>query len=149
MSDWSDKSSDNKQDGGIVPVLAAIILNHDSRVLLAQRKPGKSNALKWEFPGGKLKAGESPESCLAREIEEELGLKISVNKIFSAVNYTYPHASILLLAYSAELTGGRISLNDHVNIQWVPIEKLITFDLSPADIPVVEKLMDNFKGIFP
>ncbi|MBN2367087.1 MAG: (deoxy)nucleoside triphosphate pyrophosphohydrolase [Calditrichaeota bacterium] len=133
----------------MIPVLAALIFNHDNSVLLAQRKPGKTNALKWEFPGGKLLSGETPESCLAREIEEELGLKISVGQLFSAVNYSYTHANILLLAYFAELVEGRIVLTDHINVRWVSIEKLLTFDLSPADIPIVEKLMENFRGTIP
>ncbi len=132
----------------IVPVLAAIIMNHDGSVLLAQRRPDKNNPLKWEFPGGKLKAKESPEYCLAREIQEELGIKISVRQLFSAVNYSYPHENILLLAYFAELLAGSVRLSDHQEVRWVPIEKLNAYDLSPADIPIVEKLIDNYSGSY-
>ncbi len=133
----------------IIPVLAAIILNHDGSVLLAQRRADKTNPLKWEFPGGKLKVKESPEFCLAREIEEELGLKIVVRQLFSAVNYSYPHENILLLAYFAELISGALRLSDHKEVRWVPIEKLVTYEFSAADIPIVERLVENFKGSYP
>jgi 8-oxo-dGTP diphosphatase len=96
-------TSNNK----IIPVLAAIIMNHDGNILLAQRKAGTKNGLKWELPGGKLKINESPEYCLARELEEELGIKVYVKQLFSAVNYSYPEDNILLLAYFAELVSGK------------------------------------------
>jgi 8-oxo-dGTP diphosphatase len=149
LTDWERQTGSSNSGNPIVPVLAAIILNHDGSVLLAQRKPDKTNALKWEFPGGKLKPHESPENCLAREIEEELGISIAVRQLFSAVNYQYPHGNILLLVYFAELVSGRINLIDHADVRWVPILKLTNFDLSPADIPIVEKLMENFKGTYP
>lgn len=133
----------------ITPVLAAIILNHDGTVLLAQRKPERTNPLKWEFPGGKLRIAESPENSLAREIEEELGIKISVRQLFTAVNYSYPHENILLLAYFSELITGSFRLTDHKEVRWVPIDKLQAYDLSPADIPIVERLMENFSGTYP
>ncbi len=135
--------------GSIIPVLAAIILSHDGTVLLAQRKADRTNPLKWEFPGGKLKIGESPENSLTREIEEELGIKISVRQLFSAVNYSYPHENILLLAYFAELLTGGFHLTDHKEVRWVTINKLLTYELSPADKPIAEKLVENFRGTFP
>lgn len=133
----------------IIPVLAAIILNHDGSVLLAQRKPERMHGLKWEFPGGKLKVKESPENCLAREIEEELGIKISVQQLFSAINYSYPEENIILLAYFSELQSGTFRLTDHAEVRWVPINQLMTFDLSPADIPIVEKLIENYGETYP
>ena len=139
-----DINTNNK----IVPVLAAIILNHDGNILLAQRKPGRKNELKWELPGGKLKISESPEHCLARELEEELGIKVSVKQLFSAVNYTYPGENILLLAYFAELISGKPRLIDHQEIRWVPITKSVSYQLSPADIPIIEKLIENFEGSY-
>lgn len=139
----------NTTSNHIVPVLAAIILNHEGNVLLAQRKPEKVNGLKWEFPGGKLKIKESPEYCLAREIEEELGIKISVRQLFSAVNYSYPEENIVLLAYFAELIAGGFTLTDHKEVRWVPINKLSSYDLSPADFPIVQRLIENFRDIYP
>jgi 8-oxo-dGTP diphosphatase len=133
----------------IIPVLAAIILNHEGNVLLAQRKPEKVNGLKWEFPGGKLKVKESPEYCLSREIEEEMGIKIAVRQLFAAVNYSYPEENIILLAYFAELVAGSFSLTDHKEVRWVPLNKLLNYDLSPADIPIVQRLIENFRGTVP
>jgi 8-oxo-dGTP diphosphatase len=132
----------------IIPVLAAIIMNHDGNVLLAQRKEGTKNELKWELPGGKLKINESPEYCLARELEEELGIKVYVKQLFSAVNYSYPEENILLLAYFAELVSGKPRLVDHKEIRWVPLDKSDSFELSPADIPIIEKLIENFNGSY-
>lgn len=129
----------------IIPVLAAIILNHEGNVLLAQRKPEKVNGLKWEFPGGKLRVKESPENCLTREIEEEMGIKIAVRQLFAAVNYSYPTENIILLAYFAELVSGSFSLTDHKEVRWVPLNKLLHYDLSPADLPIVQRLIENFR----
>jgi 8-oxo-dGTP diphosphatase len=133
----------------IIPVLAAIILNHEGNVLLAQRKPEKVNGLKWEFPGGKLKIKESPEYCLSREIEEEMGIKIAVRQLFAAVNYSYPEENIILLAYFAELVAGSFSLADHKEVRWVPLNKLLNYDLSPADTPIVQRLIENFRDTIP
>ncbi len=129
-----------KKDKKIVPVLSAIIFNEKNEILIARRKPGMSQALKWEFPGGKLKPGESPEECLKREIKEELGINIQVEKIFHAVNYSYPDKNILLLAYISKYISGCFNLKDHSEFRWEIYQKLKNYDFSKADIPVVEKL---------
>ena len=131
-----------------MPVLAAIIMNHDGHILLAQRKAGRKNELKWEIPGGKLKINESPEYCLARELDEELGIKVSVKHLFSAVNFSYPDENILLLAYFTELISGKPRLMDHQEIRWVPINQCTSYQLSPADVHIIEKLIENFDGSY-
>jgi len=136
-----------KSNQQIIPVLAAVIFNDRREVLLAQRKSHLSQGLKWEFPGGKLKVGESPESCLKREIREELGIEIEIRKIYLAVNFSYPGKNILLLAYIAGYLSGDFVLVDHQGVEWVPLDRLDKFDFSPADLPIVEKLwMDYEKG---
>ena len=135
------------QTNYIIPVLAAVIFDSDGRVLIAQRKPKLHQELKWEFPGGKLKPTESPENCLTREIKEELGIKISIQRLFSAVNFSYSEKNIILLAYISKFVSGDFTLSDHQEVRWVPIKQLSNFDLSPADIPIVEKLIKNFKKI--
>ncbi len=133
-----------KQNDNIIPVLAAIILNEKGQVLLAQRKPGLSQALKWEFPGGKLKAGETPADCLKREIREELGLEIEIRRIFGAVNHSYSDKNIVLIAYFAELISGDMRLKDHQQVKWVDIDDLNEYELSPADIPFVDLLVSQW-----
>ena len=129
----------------MIPVLAAIIYNSNNEILIAKRKAHKSNGGLWEFPGGKLEDGETPEACLRREILEELGLEISVEKIFHAVPYQYEHIRILLLAYFCKFKTGELRLTDHDEIRWVKLCGLPDFEYSPADIPIVQKLT----AIFP
>lgn len=81
-------------------VTAAIIINN-RKVLIAQRAEDQKLAGKWEFPGGKVEAGETPEECLKREIKEELGIKIEVDKFFAESIYQYNTGTIKLLAYKA------------------------------------------------
>ncbi len=133
------------RNSGILPVVAALIFKDRKQILLARRKKNLSQGLKWEFPGGKLKPEETPEFCLQREIKEELGLQIEVGGIFTAVNHQYPDKNILLTAYLAGYISGELSLTDHDRIQWVEPEKLLEYDLSPADIPVAEKLLNEFR----
>lgn len=125
----------------IIPVLAAIISNAQNEILIAQRKPGLGNAGKWEFPGGKIKIGESPEAGLKREIMEELGAEIEIIRPYHIVNYTIDQRSILLIAYLATLRDEIRYLNDHSVIQWVKITRLLTFDLAEADIPIAQRMM--------
>lgn len=125
----------------IIPVLAAIVYNAQKEVLIAQRKPGLGNAGKWEFPGGKINIGESPEAGLKREIMEEMGAEIEVICPYHIVNHAIDQHSILLLAYLAVLRDEIQCLNDHSDIQWVKISRLLTFDLAEADIPVAQRLI--------
>ncbi len=130
----------------ILPVLAALILNDKNEILIAQRKSNISQGLKWEFPGGKLKSGETPESCLVREIQEELGIQIEINQIFTAVNHSYTDKNILLLAYLSNFIGGEFHLTDHIGVHWVQIQELAQYDLSDADYPIAEKLSGYFQN---
>lgn len=121
-------------------VTAALILDN-GKVLLAQRKSGAQQSLKWEFPGGKLEPGETPEECLTREIEEELNIDIQVQNIFTAVVHSYGDRNILLLAYLCRKTGGTPSTRDCNDFQWVSINSLLEYDLAAADLPIALKLM--------
>lgn len=127
----------------IIPVLAAIIRDEAGRVLAARRKPHLSNGGKWEFPGGKLFSGESPEQCLAREIREEMGIEIEVLEPFHLVNFSYPEKSILLIGYVCRFAGGNWHLTDHDQIRWVEKNSLGEYDFSAADLPIVEKLQNS------
>ncbi len=124
-----------------LPVIAAII-RENNRVLLCQRKGG-ALAGKWEFPGGKLEEGETPEECLVREIEEELGISIAVGDIYQAVHTHYDHGDFLLIGYLAEHTGGKISLRVHSDCAWVDLENLERYDLAEANIPIAKSLKEE------
>ncbi|NLM42296.1 MAG: (deoxy)nucleoside triphosphate pyrophosphohydrolase [Firmicutes bacterium] len=124
-----------------LPVIAAIIQRGDE-VLLCQRRDG-ALAGKWEFPGGKLENGETPEECLVREIEEELGIQIEVDHIYQAVHAQYDHGDFLVIAYLARQTGGEITLRVHSACAWVPVAQLEQYDLADANVPIAKSLKEE------
>ncbi len=121
-----------------VKVIAAII-RKEGRILIGKRRAG-TFAGKWEFPGGKMEPGETPEECLARELAEELGIEARVGKLFLATKHTYSHMAIEFVTYEAEIVSGEPRLRDHNEIRWVLPEELSLYDFPEADRPVVEKL---------
>lgn len=123
----------------LVTVTAAI-LKKDNKILIAKRKEGHL-ANKWEFPGGKLESNESPEECLKRELREEFGIDTKIGKLVATSIYEYPHIKIKLMAYEVEYITGEFRLNDHQEIIWVSKEDLSNYDLAPADIPIVKKII--------
>jgi len=122
-------------------VTAAVIMQ-DGKVLLTRRAKDETMAGYWEFPGGKMEAGESPQACLERELHEELGIVARAGSLVIQSEYHYGQGAIRLLALSAEILDGRISLSVHDRMAWVLPDQLTTYKLSPADIPVAEKIMD-------
>lgn len=124
-----------------LPVIAAIIKRGDE-VLLCQRKEGALQG-KWEFPGGKIENGETPEECLVREIEEELGIEIEVDDIYQAVHTHYEHGDFLIIAYLARHVAGQISLRVHSDVAWVNVANLTDYDLADANIPIAESLKEE------
>ena len=124
-------------------VVAAVIRGADGKILLAKRPQHISQGGKWEFPGGKIKAGETPEECLKREIKEELDLDIEVDEFFGENIYSYETGTIRLVAYKAQLIGGQCRLKVHSRVEWVKPHDLAGYDFSPADVPFVEKLGRN------
>jgi 8-oxo-dGTP diphosphatase len=123
-----------------IEVVGAII-RHGDRVLIAQRPPGKHEALLWEFPGGKVEPGESPEACLVREIQEELAAQIEVGAYFGDVLHDYGGRRIHLTCYWATLTAGEPQAIDCHAIAWASAQDLGAYDFAPADVPLVELLL--------
>jgi len=121
-----------------VPVVAAVI-ERGGRVLLARRPAHKHLALKWEFPGGKVDAGETAESALAREIWEELGCTIEITRPLPRFTHVYERATIELIPFVCRLADGspEPQPTEHVALAWVEPERLRDFDLAAADLPVV------------
>ncbi|MUT65720.1 8-oxo-dGTP diphosphatase MutT [Paenibacillus sp. NEAU-GSW1] len=124
----------------MIEVAAAIIEDASRRILIARRAEGKSQAGLWEFPGGKLEAGESPEMCLKRELLEEMGITIEPCERFGVNEHDYGSVKIRLIAYKATYVSGEIVLVDHDAYRWVSKDELGGFVFAPADIPFVEKL---------
>ncbi|KEO82517.1 (deoxy)nucleoside triphosphate pyrophosphohydrolase [Tumebacillus flagellatus] len=122
-------------------VVTAAVIERDGRILLAQRKPETHMGLKWEFPGGKLEWGEDPRAGLAREIREELGIEIEVGDVLEVVSHTYEDRHVVLMGYSCRCRSGELQKLDVQDVRWVQPDELLSYDLAPADVPIVEKLL--------
>jgi 8-oxo-dGTP diphosphatase len=121
--------------------VTAAVIEKDGLILLAQRKAGDTLGGKWEFPGGKLEPGETPQACLRRELMEEFGVDTEIGDFVCSSRFEYKHLPIELLVYRARHVAGEFKLNDHDRIEWVAPADLKNFDLSSADIPVVDVLL--------
>lgn len=117
------------------------LIEEDSRVLLAQRAPGKSQAGKWEFPGGKIHDGESPEACLVREIREELGCEIEVGEPLTPVEHAYPNGIISLIPFRCRIRSGHPHALEHSALAWTGAEHLTSYDLAEADKPIAREYL--------
>ncbi len=121
-------------------IVTVALLCRNGKYLLCQRGEKDILSLKWEFPGGKLEAGETLEECLVREVQEELCLNIKVICHFCDVTYTYATGGILLKTYLAQIISGKMNLMVHNAAEWVEAERLVEYDLLPADIEIANKL---------
>lgn len=128
-------------------IVTAAIMEKDGKILLARRRKGDRLERKWEFPGGKLEPGETPEVCLVRELREEFGIEAEVLDYVGASVYEYGHGIIDLRAYRVRHVSGEFCINAHEEIAWVEKEDLLSYDLSPADVPIAEKLSSSFGQI--
>ncbi|TFE25610.1 8-oxo-dGTP diphosphatase MutT [Cohnella luojiensis] len=124
----------------MIKVAAAIIKNEQGQILIARRKKGKSQAGMWEFPGGKLEPGESPETCLIRELREEMGIEIKPYVWFGVNEHDYGTVRIKLIAYLAKYSTGENRLTDHDEYRWAERDELLEYEWAPADVPFVERL---------
>lgn len=123
-------------------VVTAAIIERNSDILIAQRKAGTSQGLLWEFPGGKVRFGEDPQACLAREIREELGADIEVGPLFSVVSHVYDgDRHIILIVYRCRLRAGEPRPLDCQAIAWIRPGQLREFDLAAADRGVAAAYM--------
>lgn len=120
-------------------VVAAIIKDKD-KILIAQRNSKDHLAGKWEFPGGKIEPGETPEKCLAREIREELRVDVEIGSFYDDNVYGSKDQAIHLLFYWAKVMNGEVTAIVHDDVKWITIKELARFDFAPADIPIVKRL---------
>lgn len=123
-------------------VTAAIILKNN-QVLIAQRAVDDKLAGKWEFPGGKIEIGETPQECLKREIKEELEVDIEVLDFFGESIYRHQSGIIKLMAFWSKWISGDFTLKVHSQIVWANQNELDLYDFAPADIPLVKKLKQS------
>ena len=125
-------------------VAAVALVDADGRVLLAQRPAGKSMDGLWEFPGGKVNAGETPEAALIRELAEELGSDVTASCLapFTFASHTYPDFHLLMPLYVCRKWSGIPAAREGQLLAWVRPERLADYPMPPADGPLVGSLRD-------
>ena len=121
-----------------IEVVAAIIRKGD-KVFATQRGYGEFKDW-WEFPGGKMEPGETPEQALVREIREELSAEISVDRFLCTVDYDYPQFHLTMHCFWCHVESGSLTLKEHEAARWLSKEQLDSVDWLPADVKVVEQL---------
>ena len=121
-----------------INVAAAIIIK-EGRIFATQRGYGDYRDW-WEFPGGKIEAGETPEEALVREIREELRAEIKVGRLFRTVEYDYPKFHMIMRCYLCELVSDRLELVEHEAARWLGADDIESVGWLPSDTEVVEKL---------
>lgn len=128
----------------MVLVAAAALIDPDGRVLICQRPEGKQLAGLWEFPGGKVEPGETPEACLIRELDEELGIRVTKSCLapFVFASHEYESFHLLMPLYLIRRWEGRVTAREHKAIAWVKPVKLADYEMPPADAPLVAWLRD-------
>src|SRR5215467_8750212 len=122
----------------VVLVAAVALLDADGRVLLAERPAGKHLAGTWEFPGGKVHPGETPEAALIRELDEELGIDVVASCLapFTFASHTYETFHLLMPLYVCRKWSGFVTAREGQNLKWVRPNQLADYPLPPADKPL-------------
>lgn len=128
----------------LVLVTACALIDKDGRVLIAQRPEGKSMAGLWEFPGGKMEAGETPEACLIRELEEELGVNTWASCLapLTFASHAYDDFHLLMPLYVCRKWEGTPQGRENQALKWVRANNLRDYPMPPADVPLVAMLRD-------
>ena len=122
--------------------VAGGILEENGMVLIAQRKRDDDYGLKWEFPGGKLDEGETGEECIVRELREELGIEVEVKSFYDEI----VEDDLTILYYLVRRVSGKLTLNDHKEVQWVFPDELEGYDLLSVDREIARKLAQRAKS---
>lgn len=127
-----------------VLVVAAALVDSDGRVLIARRPEGKQLAGQWEFPGGKVEEGETPEAALVRELEEELGIVVKTACLapFVFASHTYETFHLLMPLYLIRRWEGEPEAREHSALKWVRPNAMKDYPMPPADLPLVAWLTD-------
>jgi 8-oxo-dGTP diphosphatase len=132
----------------LVIVAAAALVRSDGRLLLAQRPVGKPMAGLWEFPGGKVEAGESPQGALVRELREELGLRVAERDLetFAFASHAYETFHLLMPVFMARRWEGELEPREGQQLAWVSADEIARYPAPEADLPVFERFIDWTKA---
>ena len=127
-----------------VEVVAALIWNN-GKFLCGKRPKNKARAGRWEFPGGKVEAGEENHTALERELNEEMDMNVSIREedYLLTVDHTYPDFAITMHAYLCKVDKPDFVMKEHIDFKWLPVSELDTLDWAEADKPIVEFLKNR------
>lgn len=127
-----------------IEVVAGVIFFQD-QILCVQRPKSKFDYIseKFEFPGGKIEAGETKEEALSRELKEELSLETNIKRFYFTVVHEYPDFKLTMHSFLCEVTSKELTLNEHISHQWLTTQELAELDWAAADVPIVAKLAAN------
>ncbi len=131
-----------------IRVVAAVIcddINKKRKIFATARGYGELKG-RWEFPGGKIEEGESPQEALMREIDEELETEISVGALIDTIEYDYPAFHLSMDCFWAEVAEGELVLKEHEAAKWLSREELDSVDWLPADITIIEQIRSEMAG---
>ena len=123
----------------MISVLAGII-RKKNKVLIGRRARHERAPGLWEFPGGKMEQGETPEECLKRELMEELGIKADIGSLFTKYEYKYPHVTYQLYFYFVDNFSGSLEYNAHDKLECIGTDEFKKYDFLPGDQPVLDLL---------
>jgi 8-oxo-dGTP diphosphatase len=128
----------------LVLVAAAALVRSDGRLLLAQRPMGKAMAGLWEFPGGKIEAGETPQGALSRELKEELGITVRATDMsaFSFASHAYERFHLLMPVFMVRTWEGQIEAREGQQFAWVSAEEIGGYPAPEADLPLFDQFID-------
>jgi len=128
----------------IILVVAVALVDIDGRVLIARRPEGKPMAGLWEFPGGKVDSGETPEQALVRELREEIGIDVTANCLapFTFASHRYDDFHLLMPLYVCRVWDGMVVAREGQTLKWVRALELKDYPMPPADIPLIAMLRD-------
>ena len=133
----------------IIPVVAALIFRTSPQgtrsVFATQRGYGEWRGF-WEFPGGKIESGETPQAALAREIREELATQISVEEKIATIEYDYPTFHLSMQCFACEVVSGKLELLEHENAAWLRADNLHSVKWLPADELILDKIEMLLQG---
>ena len=134
----------NEGSRRLVIVAACALLDPKGAVLIAKRPEGRPLAGLWEFPGGKVEAGEQPEEALIRELHEELGIEIAMRDLtpLTFASHAYPNFHLLMTVYLCRRWQGRVTAHEGQELLWVKPDTLHRYDMPPADEPLKIALRD-------
>ena len=126
--------------------MACAVIERDGLVLAAQRGASMNFPLKWEFPGGKIDPGESPQDCLHRELLEEMSVSVDIRAALPSSTHRYPDFSVTLYPFVCTIVSGKITLHEHATAIWLASETLNSLDWLEADFAIIDSYLAGLRG---